>query len=194
MTTEEYLALPVDDERTELIYGEVVVSPGATWEHNDVVYFLRHIVGRWADHFELGKVCFDVDMVLDAARDLVYRPDLLFLTKAHLARRKRGRVFGPADLCVEVLSPSDRPRIQNRKFADYESNGVSWYWIVRPDPESPSIEEHELAGGKYVCRAEVTGDAWFAPGLFPGLAFRLPPLLAGEPLKAAVKGKAKKLM
>jgi Uma2 family endonuclease len=194
MTTEEYLALPTDDERSELIYGEVVVSPGATWEHNDVIYYIRHLVGRWVQHFKLGKICFDVDMVLDVAKALIYRPDLLFLITEHLARRKRGRVFGAADLCVEVLSPSDRPWLQNRKFADYESYGVSWYWIIRPDPQSPGIEEHELVGGKYVCRAEVSGDEWFKPGLFPGLIFRLAALIGGEDLKAAVKGKAKRLV
>jgi hypothetical protein len=47
--------------------------------------------------------------------------------------------------------------------------------------------------GRYECRSEIVGDQWFEPGLFPGLVFRLPQLLEGD-LKAAVKGKAKKLM
>src|SRR3954471_15653514 len=92
MTTAEYLALPTDDERTELIYGEVAVSPGATWEHNDLIYYLRHLLGQWTLQFTLGRVCFDVDMVLSASRNLIYRPDLLFLTEEHLARRRRGRI------------------------------------------------------------------------------------------------------
>jgi hypothetical protein len=66
--------------------------------------------------------------------------------------------------------------------------------VIRPDPKSPRIEEHELVDGKYVSRAEVVGDEWFKPGLFPGLVFRLPPMIAGEDLKLAVKGKAKKLV
>jgi Uma2 family endonuclease len=195
MTTEEYLALPTDDgERTELIYGEVIVSPSAAWEHNDIIYYFRDLLGRWTRHFKLGKVCFDVDMVLDVVRALIYEPDLVFLMTAHAARRKKGRVYGPADLAVEVLSPSERPWLQNRKFADYERYGVSWYWIIRPDPKMPSIEEHELVDGKYILRTEAIGDAWFESALFPGLALRLPPMIAGEELKAAVKGKAKKLV
>jgi Uma2 family endonuclease len=194
MTTEEYLAQPTDDERSELIYGELVVSPSAAWEHNDLIYYFRDLLGRWTAHYKLGKVCFDLDMVLDVVRALIYRPDLVFLSAEHTARRKRGRVFGAADLCVEVLSPSDRPWIQNRKFADYEKYGVSWYWIIRPDPKLPSIEEHELVDGKYILRTEAVGDDWFKPALFPGLALCLAPMIAGEPLKAAVKGKAKRLV
>lgn len=194
MTTAEYLALPTDDVRSELIYGEVVMSPAASWEHNDLLYYLRHILGCWTLHFNLGQVVFDIDMVLEPGRNLIYRPDLLFLQAEHVSRRKHGRLYGAADLCVEVLSPSERPWLQNRKFADYERCGVSWYWIIRPDPESPSIEEHELVDGKYHCRTEAPGDAWFEPGLFPGLVFRLPPIIAGAPLKTAVKGKAKRLV
>ena len=47
--------------------------------------------------------------------------------------------------------------------------------------------------GTYVTRSEIAGDEWFEPGVFPRLVFRLPQLLKGD-LKAAVKGKAKKLM
>jgi Uma2 family endonuclease len=195
MTTTEYLALPTDDGvKSELIYGAYVASPHPTEAHNDLLHDIGEILKRWVRHKDLGKVSFDIDMVLDVKKALVYAPDLLFVARENEARRKRGRVYGPADLCVEILSPSDREWVQNRKFSDYEVHGVGWYWTIRPDPDSPILLEYELAKGKYVCRAEVTGDAWFEAGLFPGLAFRLPPLLAGEPLKAAVKGKAKKLM
>jgi Uma2 family endonuclease len=194
MTTAEYLALPTDDPASELIYGEVVMSPRPAFEHNVLLYCLVDLLMRWSRHFKLGQVSFDVDMVLDVRKALIYAPDLVFLAAANAARLKRGRIYGPADLCVEVLSPSDRPWIQNRKFADYEHYGVSWYWIIRPDSAAPAIEEHELVSGKYNCRAEIPGNAWFSPGLFPGLHFRLPPMIAGEDLKAAVKGKAKRLV
>lgn len=102
-------------------------------------------------------------------------------------------MLGPADLCVEILSASDRPKIRGRKFSDYERYGVSWYWTIEPDPDRPVLEEYQLVNDRFDCRTEVSGDVWFEPGLFPGLQFKLPPLLQGD-LKAAVKGKAKKLM
>jgi Uma2 family endonuclease len=194
MTTEEYLALPTDDERTELVYGEVVMCASPAYEHNFLIYCLVDVLMRWTRHSKLGLVAFDIDMVLDRRKALIYAPDVLFLAQANQARLQRGRIYGPADLAVEVLSPSDRPIIQNRKFADYERYGVPWYWIIRPDSKSPTIEEHELVAGKYVGRSEVSGNEWFKPGLFPGLVFCLPPMIAGEELKNAVMGKAKKLV
>jgi Uma2 family endonuclease len=193
MTLQEYLSGPPDEFKAELIYGEYVVSPEPTDEHNDLVHDLGEILRRWTRFLKLGKVSFDINMILDEKKDLAYAPDLLFTLAEHADRRRHGRVYGPADLCVEVLSPSDRHRIPGRKFADYEHYGVSWFWIIDPDPAEPVLEEHQLVEGRYVRRAEIVGNAWFEPGLFPGLHLRLPPLLTGD-LKAAVKGKAKKLV
>src|SRR3954451_11941206 len=103
MRLQEYLALPVDGERTELVFGELVVSPRPSEEHNDLVHDLAEILKRWVRHHGLGKVAVDIDMVLDERRDLVYAPDVLFVAAANDGRRRKGRVYGPADLCVEVF-------------------------------------------------------------------------------------------
>ena len=194
ITVEEYLSMQVDDTKSELIDGVLVMSPGASERHNYLIYSIMDILVRWTRHFKLGNVCFDIDMVLDVEKALVYRPDLIFVAKAHHARRQRGRVFGPGDLCVEVLSPSDHRWVRNRKRSDYEKYGVPWYWIVHPKADDSSLQEYELIDGQYVLRSEVTADEWLEPGLFPGLIFRLGPMIAGEDPKKAVKGKAKRLV
>ncbi len=193
MSAAQFLAGPPDDFKAELVYGEYVMCPRPTDEHQDLVHDLGEVLKRWTRHLKLGKVSYDIDMVLDEARDLIYAPDLLFVARENEKRRRQGRVYGPADLCVEVFSPADRPRIRQRKFTDYEHYGVSWYWAITSDPNEPVLEENQLVNGVYVCRAEISGSAWFEPGLFPGLMIRLPPLLQGD-VKAAVKGKAKRLL
>jgi Uma2 family endonuclease len=179
--------------KPELVYGEVIVRPRRTEAHHDLVHDLGELLKRWTRFWELGKVSYDLDMVLDGEKNLAYSPDLLFVAKDHEDRRRQGRVYGPADLCVEVFLPSDKTYLMGRKFSDYRRYGVTWYWIIDPDPQEPTLEENQLVEGDYVYRSEITGNAWFEPGLFPGLQFRLPPLLAGD-LKGAVKGKAKKLV
>lgn len=193
VTVREYLDSPVEEQKTELVYGELVVCPSPTADHQDIVLDLGQLLKRWTRAAELGRVSYDLDMVLDELKDLVYRPDLLFVAKGNENRWREGRVFGPADLCVEVTSPSERPRLQTRKFSDYERYGVSWFWRLDPRPDTLGLEEYQLVDGVFDCRSEISGDAWFEPGLFPGLQFKLPPLRTGD-LKAAVKGKAKKLM
>ncbi len=191
MTAEEYLSGPEDEFKSELIYGELVMSPSARDWHQDLQLVLAYLLRLWVRAFDLGWVWHALDMVLDTAKHLVYRPDVLFLAKKHAKRRSRDRVFGPADLGVEILSPSVRSRILQRKFADYERYGVAWYWII--DVNRKRIEENQLVNGVYVCRQEIEGDEWFEPGVFPGLEFRLAGLIEGD-LKSAVKGKAKKLV
>ncbi|MBI1831885.1 MAG: Uma2 family endonuclease [Planctomycetes bacterium] len=194
MTTRQYFALgPTKDCETLLIYGELIVMPRPKPKHNRANHYLSDLVDRWVRHLQLGLVFFDNDLILDEENALVYAPDMMFLTKEHLDQYRDELVFGPVDLAVEILSPSNRPYLQERKFADYERYGIPWYWVVDPNTEAPTLREHQLVDAKYVCRNEITGDQWFEPGLFPGLVFRLPQLLKGD-LKAAVKGKAKKLM
>jgi Uma2 family endonuclease len=190
MTLEEYLSGPADERKAELIYGDYVVCASPSDLHQDVQINVAWLLRVWARAHDLGRVSHDLDMVLDDLKNLAYRPDVLFVARAHEARWQRKRVFGPADLCVEILSPSDKPHVQRRKFADYERYGVAWYWIL--DPDKGTLEENELAGESFRCRTEVEGEAWFEPGLFPGLRFRLPQLIAGD-LKAAVQGAAEAL-
>jgi Uma2 family endonuclease len=141
---------------------------------------------------KLGQVFYDNDLILDEDNALVYAPDLMYLATEHLGQF-RELVYGPVDLAIEILSPSERPYLQSRKFADYERYRIPWYWIIDPTGNEPTLQEHELVNGLYDCRSEIVGAEWFEPGLFPGLVFRLPQLLTGD-LKGAVKGKAKKLM
>jgi Uma2 family endonuclease len=194
MTTQEYFALGETEHcQTLLIYGEMIAMANPTPEHNDLLHDLGDLIRRWIRHMKLGRVFFDNDMILDEANALVYAPDLMFLANEHLDQYHGELVYGPVDLAVEILSPSERPFLQRRKFTDYERYGIPWYWIVDPNVENPSLAEHQLVNGRYECRSEIAGAEWFEPGLFPGLTFRLPQLLDGD-LKAAVKGKAKKLM
>ena len=194
MTTQEYLALGETEHcETLLIYGEMIVMANPTPKHNRLLHDLGEIIRRWIRHMKLGQVFFDNDLILDEENALVYAPDLMFLANEHLDQYHDELVYGPVDLAIEILSPSERPFLQRRKFTDYERYAIPWYWIIDPNAENPSLAEHQLVNGRYECRSEIVGTQWFEPGLFPGFAFRLPQLLAGD-LKAAVKGKAKKLM
>jgi len=194
MTTREYLALPPDEDcRRELIYGEMMVMPRPREKHNRLLHNLGEMLRRWIRHVKLGEICFDIDMILDEENDLIYAPDLMFLSTVHNNRLRDGRIFGFPDLAIEILSPTERLARQGRKYADYQGYGIPWYWIIDPNAEQPALEEHQLVEGRYEIRSDIVGAQWFAPGLFPGLTFRLPPLLEGD-LKAAVKGKAKRLM
>lgn len=43
-----------------------------------------------------------------------------------------GKLFGPPDLCIEILSPSTARKDRTKKFNAYESAGVREFWIIEP--------------------------------------------------------------
>jgi len=185
LSIEEYFALG-DDKNTELDYGEVVLSPRPSADHQDLMIDLATLLKRWAKSHNLGRVTADIDMVLSAEDAVAPAPDLVFIAAGRDCW-KGSRLYGAADLAVEILSPTERPTRTARKFADYEKYGVHWYWFI--DPFSVTLDEYELVKGRLTCRSEVGADDLFEPGVFPGLKFRLKPLLEGD-LKAAVEGEA----
>jgi len=193
MTIDEYFAIPPDRRHTLLLYGNMKVLPSPGVQHNDATHNLGIVLRRWTHHYELGRLCFSIDMVLDKKESLVHAPDLVFVSTSHQRRLKHGRLYGAADLCVDIHEASESSFVSGRKFSDYQRFGIPWYWSLYLSHDPPMMEECQLINGRYECRSEISGDEWFEPGLFPGLVFRLPPLLEGD-LKAAVKGKAKKLM
>jgi Uma2 family endonuclease len=194
MTTQEFLALPPDENcETALIYGRMIVMPRPRPKHNRSILFLGSVLHNWVSSLKSGLVFIDNDLILDAENALVYAPDLIFVSKENEEQYRDEMIFAPVDLCVEILSPSERPSLQLRKYRDYEKHGIRWFWVIDQNSDEPTLTEYQLVNGLYECRAEIVGDQWFEPGLFPGLTFRLPQLLAGD-LKGAVKGKAKRLM
>src|SRR5438128_10290985 len=93
MTAREFLALPPDEHcETELLYGEIIVMPKPRPEHNDLLHDLGEVLKRWVRHTKLGRVFFDNDMVLSEIDDLVYAPDLMFLSKQNLAQYRNDLV------------------------------------------------------------------------------------------------------
>src|SRR4051794_27888949 len=107
MSADEFLAMPEDDVRSELVHGEVVVmSPSPTYDHAYTVTQLILLLGQHVESRQLGQVVSDIDTFFGP--DDVRRPDVLFFAanRLHLiASAPKPKV--PPDLCIEVLSPSN---------------------------------------------------------------------------------------
>jgi Uma2 family endonuclease len=57
-------------------------------------------------------------------------PDVVFIAKQHEDRILPGRLEGPADLVVEVVSRDSRRRDRVDKFREYAAYGVREYWTI----------------------------------------------------------------
>ncbi len=167
MTAEEFLALPESTERYELIDGVVIMSPSASFWHQRIVTEIVRQISAYLESHPIGVVVTDVDVRI--AEDVVYRPDILFLTNSK-AERVTTAVTETPDLLVEIVSPSSRALDVQTKRGDYEAAGVREYWVI--DPRKNALVFLVLESGRYR-ETSAAGESYTSavlPGFKPDLA------------------------
>jgi Uma2 family endonuclease len=129
MTAEAFLALPETNLPTELIDGEMIMSPAPNLDHQDVVGDTNDVVRRLAKP-KGGKVYFAPTDVKFDDKNIV-QPDIFWVAPDSKCKPVGRKHFeGAPDLIVEILSPGTARRDKRTKFALYEKHGVREYWIV----------------------------------------------------------------
>ncbi|MFA0784026.1 Uma2 family endonuclease, partial [Fervidibacter sacchari] len=147
-------------------------------EHNELIFALGALLQQYVRSHRLGRVSGDVLVILDEAKDLAYAPDIVFVATENLERIREGKVYGPPDLVVEVLSPTTMQRDVGKKKRIYHAYGVQWYWVV--DMERQVIEEYRWTPEGYLLTQVVLPDETFRPKLFPELEINLKALMGVE--------------
>ncbi len=166
LTYEDYLELPNDGKRYEIIEGELHVAPAPDAKIHQTV--LSRLLVRLFNHVEahdLGSVLpSPVDVVL-SDYDVV-QPDIVFVARERLGIVRR-EIAGPPDLAIEIISQASARLDRTVKRKLYAAHGVRYYWLV--DPHVRRLEEYELVGNAYRLRSRIEGEAIFKPALFPDL-------------------------
>jgi Uma2 family endonuclease len=171
MTAAEFLALPYDGVRNELVHGEVVLSPSPNLDHAHVVTELIILLGSYVKARQLGRLYSDIDSYFGP--DDVRRPDILFFTseRLHVVSSAVKKPQAAPDLCVEVLSPSNAGYDRTDKFDLYQAAGVPFYWIV--DPMERTVEAYKLVNGKYLRSGHGTNQEFLRLSPFEELVIPL---------------------
>jgi Uma2 family endonuclease len=154
-TYEEYYNLD-DDQRHEIIGGQLLMAPAPTLWHQDWLMDLAVLLRQHILKHRLGRLFIaPVDVVLDDENTV--QPDLVFVASANAGMLRQRAIFGTPDLLVELVSPSSVQRDRYVKKDLYARFGVKEYWIG--DPANVSMEIFALQKGKYTphCVAEEKG-------------------------------------
>ena len=137
-TYSDYLATPEDSSRRyEIVDGELFVTASPRFRHQEIVVNIGHVLAALSIEHDLGKVATGPTVRL--RDDMVMEPDLVFLRADRLGLIESGRIHGPPDLVVEVLSPSNRGFDRSLKRSRYLEYGVPEVWIVDPDAETVEV-------------------------------------------------------
>jgi Uma2 family endonuclease len=173
-TWDDFLDLPDDDKR-ELIDGELVETEVTTKPHEYAVTMLCFFLTAWARVGHGGFALASSYKIRISDRRGVM-PDVQFFRKGNPAAegQEKGLTQGHPDLVVEVISPSNRGYDRVTKLRWYAELGVPEYWIV--DPAARTVERLVLApGGKgiYAIAASLREVEVFRPDSFDGLEIPL---------------------
>jgi Uma2 family endonuclease len=130
MTYEQFLDWHPESCLAEWVNGEGILMPPPSLRHQDVIRFLSTLLSWFVESRDAGRVYFaPVQMRLKhSGRE----PDILFVATEHQSRFRDLYLDGPADLCVEVISPDSRSRDRIEKFREYQQAGVREYWLIDP--------------------------------------------------------------
>ena len=145
-TYEDYLKTP-DNERYELIEGELLMTPSPITKHQRISRELEFEIMKFVKANALGEVFYaPYDVYLD--EENVVQPDILFISKERLNIIGEKNIQGAPDLVIEIISESTayRDLVQKKKL--YGKFGVKEYWIVIPGEEL--VEVHILKDNTYV--------------------------------------------
>ncbi len=170
LTYEDYLVLPNDGKRYQILEGELDVTPAPSTTHQKVSMRLEHLLVGHVEKHNLGLVLdAPVDVVLNERN--VIQPDIIFIANEHLPQVEEAKVAGAPDLVVEILSPTTARTDRGTKSSIYCRHGVKWYWLV--DPVAQLVEEYELQGRGFHLHGRLGKEETFQPILFPGLLIPL---------------------
>ncbi|MEA2570212.1 MAG: hypothetical protein QOI24_2213 [Acidobacteriota bacterium] len=175
LTYEDYVRMPDDGQRYELIDGELFVVPAPNSPHQFAILNIAAALHGYLLREGGGRVAMaPLDVILSPAN--VVQPDVLFVRDQNASRIEFRGVVGAPDLVVEALSNSTKRRDETVKRELYERFGVTEYWIV--DPAAKTVKVLRLAGARYETVAELRDNDTLTSPQFPGLALPLATIFA----------------
>jgi Uma2 family endonuclease len=172
LTYDDYVLIPEDGLRHEILDGEHFVSPAPRPRHQVVAASLNRMLDRFVYENRLGQVLFaPLDFVFD--KHNVAQPDLVFISNERSGLIGEAYVSGAPDLVVEILSPSTRRTDELIKRSIYERFGALEYWLVDPDRRTVQVFRRASTGfGPVQVFSAEAGESLTTP-LLPGLVIQV---------------------
>jgi Uma2 family endonuclease len=128
MTAEDYFAVSVVGDKTQLVDGVMIVND-PTLLHNAAQVRILTELTKWIEAApRRGFASTPTDVVVDEHN--VFGPDVLWISEERVPDRFDRRLEGLPDVAVEVRSRSTWRYDLGKKKAAYERAGLSELWLV----------------------------------------------------------------
>jgi Uma2 family endonuclease len=142
MTADRLLAMPADGYRYEILRGELIQMSPAKRRHGSVGELFGVYLGYHIATLRLGEVYLaETGFLLTKNPDTVRAPDFAFIRQERLEQisGNEGYIPIPPDLCMEVISPNDRPAEIEQKVRDWLDFGTRIVVVINPKTRLVSV-------------------------------------------------------
>lgn len=175
----DYLRLPDDGKRYEIIEGVLYVANAPSIEHQFTVSEILFQLKLFVRDKVLGQVYTAPIEVHLSENTKPVQPDVLFMRTDRQPSLGAQFFEGAPDLIVEVISPSSIRLDRHVKFDIYERSGVAEYWLA--DPKARLVEVYTLSNGEYALLGQYTGDEMIQSKVLAGLQIKTSILFQTQP-------------
>jgi Uma2 family endonuclease len=158
----------------EWIDGVVIRMSPVHDYHDKLSLYLAVLLEAYFEIKPIGRVRHDPFVMKLSAINVSREPDLQVILNTNPGNLTPTYMDGPADICIEIVSPESVTRDHGEKFDEYEKGGVPEYWII--DAIHKETRFYRLnEEGVYVRQAEDADGNYRTPNL-PGLTLHVPTL------------------
>jgi Uma2 family endonuclease len=162
----------------EYVGGSIIKMSPVSARHNAILAYFLHLFNVYFELNPVGQVRFQPFVMRLEGTKSFREPDIQIILNKNPGELTDTAMIGPADLCIEIVSPESVMRDYGEKFLEYEKAGVREYWIIDPIRERCQFNRLNENG---VYAAILPDEAGIIDTpLLPRLAFSVPTLWQEE--------------
>ena len=154
MTLEEFLENDVPGY--EYAKGELIPMPPATRRHGKISISIIRYLDQYVYENGLGEL-YTAETAFQVG-ERVMKPDVAFVSTAHLDVDEDEKFPIPPDLAIEVVSPTDVHYRIVRKALDYLEAGTRLVWVLDPIAKAVTVYRSKSDIETLTHEAMLTGE------------------------------------
>lgn len=171
VSAEDYLAQYAETHH-EWVEGVVFKMAPASARHTLLTQYLIQWFNTYFALNPIGKMFHDPFVMQMDTTGSFREPDLQVILNDNPGQLTETGMIGPADICIEIVSPESVGRDYGQKFHEYETVGVREYWIIDPLRQRCDFNRRNESGLYTVITPDDAG--YYHTPLLPKLALYVP--------------------
>jgi len=116
----------------EWVKGQAIKMAPVHLRHVQLTNYLQQLLSAYLSLNPIGVVAGQPFVMRLQTLDISREPDLQVILNTNPGQLTDTAMIGPADICIEIISPESVTRDYGENFVEYGNAGVPEYWIIDP--------------------------------------------------------------